>query len=123
MKTIKILVITLTSFFALQGCMVDNQEKQAGAETAASEANAEPQKTILVYGSDECSHCVDFKAQLDSAGLEYTFYDVEKDQSKGEEMMLKVQRTGFQGYVRFPVVEVDGKIVVAPRFETVESAL
>jgi len=119
MKTIKILVITVASFFALQGCMVDNQEQQADANTV----EATPQKTILVYGSDECSHCVDFKDQLDSAGLEYTFYDVEKDQSKGDEMLMKVQRTGFQGYIRFPVVEVDGKIVVAPRFETVESAL
>lgn len=119
MKNFRIVTLILLSFFALQSCMVDSNEQKA----EASVSEAQPQKTILVYGSDECSHCVDFKAQLDSAGLEYTFYDVEKDQSKGDEMLLKVQRTGFQGYIRFPVVEVDGKIVVAPKFKTVESAL
>lgn len=81
------------------------------------------QKSILVYGSDECSHCVEFKDKLDSAGLSYTFYDVEKDKSKGDEMLLKVQRTGYQGYVRFPVIEIDGEIRVAPDFNQVEEIL
>lgn len=119
MKNFKLFVFSFTLLVGLQACMVDGKEQKADASSSENEN----QKTILVYGSDGCDHCVDFKAQLDSAGLEYTFYDVEKDQSKGDEMMLKVQRTGFQGYVRFPVVEVDGVVRVAPTFESVERAL
>jgi glutaredoxin len=99
--------------------MIDGNDKPTGTSTT----EAKDQKTILVYGNVDCSHCVDFRDKLDSAGLEYTFYDVEQDQSKGEEMMLKVQRTGFQGYIRLPVVEVGGVIRVSPTFESVEKAL
>jgi len=99
--------------------MIDGKENKDNALAQAQEK----QKPILVYGSMECSHCVDFKDKLDSAGLEYTFYDVEKDQSKGDEMLLKVQRTGYQGYIKFPVIEVDGVIRVAPSFASVEQIL
>lgn len=119
MKSIQTIIISLACMIAVQGCMIDGKDKQADATASAGDE----QKTILIYGSVECSHCVEFRDKLDSAGLEYTFYDVEKDQSKGEEMMLKVQKTGFQGYVRFPVVEVGGVVRVSPSFESVEKAL
>jgi glutaredoxin len=121
MKIARTLIICLFSFFALQACMIDGKEQDTAVTDASNSDDA--QKEIIVYGSDECSHCVDFKNQLDSAGLEYTFYDVEKDQSKGDEMLMKVQRTGFQGYIRFPVVEVDGIVRVAPSFDQFEKAL
>ncbi len=116
MKWIKI--ITIASLcFSLQQCMVDENKENSASTQAQS------QKNIVVYGSDECSHCVDFKKQLDSAGYEYTFYDVEKDQSKGDEMLLKVQQTGFRGNISFPVIVVDGAVKVAPSFQDLEQSL
>jgi len=119
MNTIKAIVISAACLIALQGCMIDGKDKQ----TEASKTEAKDQKSILVYGNVECSHCVEFRDKLDSAGLDYTFYDVEQDQSKADEMLVKVQQTGFQGYIRLPVVEVNGVVRVAPSFDSVEKAL
>ncbi|WPP51252.1 glutaredoxin family protein [Catalinimonas niigatensis] len=116
MKWIKIIALFILCF-SLQQCMID------GSKESTTTEQSQDQKTILVYGSDECSHCVDFKKKLDSAGYEYTFYDVEKNQSLADEMLLKVQESGFQGYISFPVVEVNGVVKVNPTLETVKQAL
>ncbi len=74
------------------------------------------QKTIAVYGSESCDHCIDFRKQLDSAMLKYTFYDVEADERYFNEMMRKIQSANYRGYIGFPVVDVEGKIYVRPDF-------
>jgi len=113
------MIITLLSLSGLSSCMIDGKEQEQ-ADSSAKTAN---QKEIIVYGSEECDHCIEFREELEEAGLAYTFYDVEKDPQKANEMMLKVQRTGFQGYVRFPVVEVAGVVRVSPSLEQVQRAL
>lgn len=116
MKWIKIITLFILSI-SLQQCMMD-EKKESTATEESQEQNA-----ILVYGSDECSHCVDFKKKLDSAGYAYTFYDVEKDQYLADEMLLKVQQSGFRGYIRFPVVVVNDELKVNPTFEEVQQSL
>ena len=76
-------------------------------------------KDIIVYGSDNCDHCVEFKAKLDSVGFEYDFRDVEFDQMMAHEMTYKVRRSGVSGGFSYPVIDVEGKILVAPELEEV----
>ena len=72
-------------------------------------------KEIIVYGSDNCHHCVDFKAQLDSVGFTYDFRDVEFNEFMNNEMVSKVRASGVQGGFKYPVIDVEGKILVAPK--------
>ena len=76
-------------------------------------------KDIIVYGSDNCDHCVEFKAKLDSIGFEYDFRDVEFDQMMAHEMTYKVRRSGVSGGFSYPVIDVEGKILVAPELQEV----
>lgn len=76
-------------------------------------------KEIIVYGSNNCDHCVDFKAQLDSVGFTYDFRDVEFDDAMANEMYHKVQAAKIQGRINYPVIDVDGKIMVAPSLSDV----
>ena len=76
-------------------------------------------KDIIVYGSNNCDHCVDFKAQLDSVGFTYDFRDVEFNDAVANEMYNKVQAAKIQGRINYPVIDVDGKIMVAPSLSEV----
>ena len=76
-------------------------------------------KDIIVYGSDNCDHCVNFKAKLDSIGFEYDFRDVEFNQAMAHEMTYKVRRSDVNGGFSYPVIDVEGKILVAPELEEV----
>ncbi|WKN30733.1 glutaredoxin family protein [Porifericola rhodea] len=98
--------------------MIDSKDKAEADTEQVAQAS-----TILVYGSDECSHCVNFKKKLDSAGYEYTFYDVEKEQKNADEMLLKLQKSGFRGNIHLPVVEVNGNMHVNPELQIIEQAL
>ena len=76
-------------------------------------------KEIIVYGSNNCDHCVDFKAQLDSIGFAYDFRDVEFDDAMNNELYRKVQEANIMGRINYPVIDIEGKIMVAPTLNEV----
>ena len=75
-------------------------------------------KEVLVYGSHNCDHCIKFKAQLEEAGVEYIFNDVDIS----DEYMLQLQRiikeNNYRGYVSFPVIILDKQLLVNPSIES-----
>jgi glutaredoxin len=71
-------------------------------------------KEIIVYGSNNCDHCVDFKAQLDSIGFSYDFRDVEFDEAMNNELYRKVRAARIMTRINYPVIDIEGKILVAP---------
>ncbi len=76
-------------------------------------------KNIIVYGSNNCDHCVNFKAQLDSIGFQYNFKDVEFNVMQANEMVMKVQQAGLAGGISYPVIDVEGTILIAPELQKV----
>lgn len=82
-----------------------------------------PGSAIIVYGSRECIHCVRFMASLDSAGILYKFFDVEKDQNRFQEMYQKIKKNDIKGYISYPVVEINGNLYVRPDIKTVKEHL
>lgn len=76
-------------------------------------------KDIIVYGSDNCHHCVDFKAKLDSVKFTYDFKDVEFNEFMHNEMVSKVRGARIMGQINYPVIDVEGKILVAPELREV----
>ena len=78
------------------------------------------QKNIIVYGSDLCVHCQIFRRKLESRGIEYTFLDVDKNDKYFLELQEKIKKSGFKGYVQYPVLDIEGQILVYPEFSEAE---
>ncbi len=106
MKKVKLVCFSLILFWACQN-----------ADT--NKSFIKQTKEIIVYGSNNCDHCVDFKAQLDSMGLTYDFRDVEFDDAMNNELYHKVQAARIRGRINYPVVDIEGKIMVAPSLSEV----
>ncbi len=106
------IVVFLVFVMAFYSC--DQKEKKAAVDQKS---------VILVYGSEHCHHCKDFKAWLDEHHLKYTFYDVTKDMKAKKEMMEKVKNAKLSKRVLYPVVDIDGRIMSRPAHKTVETML
>lgn len=90
----------------------------------ASEEKQKAQKHLIVYGSSDCHVCIEFKRKLDSAGVEYEFRDFLLTEKKyDEEMLNKLNDAGYRGRIQFPVVDIEGRMMVKPGFEYVYNAL
>lgn len=105
-KKVTLVCISLILFWACQNSDTNN-------------SSIKQTKEIIVYGSNNCDHCVDFKAQLDSVGFAYDFRDVEFDDTMNNELYRKIQAAKIQGRINYPVIDVDGKIMVAPSLSDV----
>ncbi|MDH5609679.1 MAG: glutaredoxin [Cyclobacteriaceae bacterium] len=93
-------------------------------EKAAETTEVPAQKSIVIYGSNNCPHCIDFKAKLDARGITYTFNDVEFSDKLTLEMVEVVKSSNYAGQIYYPVVVVDNRMVfVNPELEVVISAL
>ncbi len=88
-----------------------------GCETKKPETTS--QKEMIVYGSNTCDHCISFKQKMDSLGIKYTFYDVQEDQTKAQEMLDKLEKVNFIGNIAFPVVDIEGRVMVSPEIPMV----
>ena len=104
-------------YFFLTACIIiiSCSSKKTGQD---HNATGNPD-AVVVYGSRDCIHCVVFTRSLDSAGIQYRFYEVDKDKSLFNEMYQKIQKIKYQGYVEYPVVEVNGRILVSPEFREI----
>ena len=91
----------------------------------AGKLHAEGQPVITMYGSDQCGFCQAMKRNLDAEKVAYTFYDINKEKDKGSEMWKKLYAAypSRKGGVTFPVMDINGKILISPKFEEVKSLL
>ncbi len=85
----------------------------------ACQTGSKQTRSIIVYGSDNCHHCVEFKVKLDSLGFTYDFRDVEFNQMMNDEMVSKVRASGEMGGFKYPVVDIEGDILIAPEIQAV----
>lgn len=73
---------------------------------------------ITVYGADWCSDCRRSKALLDTEGVDYTWIDVEADESAAAKALAISGRTSIPVVV-FP----DGAYLVEPSDEALKAKL
>ncbi|NJN26845.1 MAG: hypothetical protein HC819_13135 [Cyclobacteriaceae bacterium] len=109
---------SIASFFiliiiAFLACETKPQKNTEAAEVVIPKA--EP--VIMVYGSENCDHCIAFRKSVDALDVKYTFKDVEASETYYNELVQKIQEAEYKGYVSFPVVEIDGKIYVKPELD------
>lgn len=106
-------VLILVLFLGLYSCNLD-----------ASRGKSLKQKSVItVYGSKTCHHCTVFETWLDEQKLKYTFYDVNTDKEARMEMLNKVKGAKIKGRILYPVVDIDGKILIRPETKMIESLL
>jgi len=75
--------------------------------------------SIKVYSTPTCGFCHQVKSYLRQKGIQFTEFDVSRDQAAAREM---IQLTGQQGV---PVVVIDGQVVVGfnrPRIDQLLAA-
>lgn len=74
--------------------------------------NKESKKEIMiVYGSDSCHSCLDTKAFLKQKNIEFTYYDIDVDKVKEQEMLVKLQKANISIYtLNLPVIDNNGDV-------------
>ncbi len=79
---------------------------------------------VTIYGSMSCSHCVEFKSELDRLDVGYIFNDVEFSDELTMEMLQVVQDAGLSGPINYPVIVIDkAQVLIRPELQMVINTL
>lgn len=79
---------------------------------------------VTIYGSDNCGLCTSLRAELDRRGRDYTFYDIQVDQSAFDEAVdIAIGEPWFQGGIPTPMVVIGEEVLVQPSADEVETEL
>jgi glutaredoxin 3 len=66
---------------------------------------------MIVYGSDDCHHCIDTKTFLKDNKIEFVFFDIDKNPKALKEMLGKLRNAGIStSSLGIPVVDKQGTI-------------
>ncbi len=94
------------------------------AACAGRADNSDPGYSVIVYGSDSCSICVALRGQMDEAEITYEYHDIRVDQAALNEAVAKISdQTWFDGTVRTPILEINGKMHERPTLAQVRRAI
>lgn len=100
------------------GCKPSEIENKTLTEVAPT------QKQMVIYGSSECDHCIEFISKMDSMGLMYEFKDVNGNQILTQELYAKIKEFNFTEYINLPVVIIDNThFLVGPNPDTIPSIM
>jgi len=112
----KLKIIYLSLFAGLAVIFALCQPKKDKIDTSE---NVTPvvKKSITIYGSENCDHCLEFRHKADSLKIKYQFKDAEASEANYNELVLKIQQAGIPGYISFPVIEIDDELYIRPKFE------
>ena len=98
-------------------------DKPVSKDAEQEEPRKGIQKKIIVYGSMHCIHCHQFRRKLDSKGIEYEFRDIDANDEFFHEMQKKIKSIDYKGYVQYPVIDIEGIILVNPDFKEAEKMM
>ena len=107
--------IFITLIFSCEG-------KRKSIDTSGN-ISLKTESEVIIYGSANCDHCIEFREQMDAAKLKYAFKDAEAEEKNYQELMLKIKQANYKGYVSFPVIDIDGKLYVKPEFAKIQQIL
>jgi glutaredoxin 3 len=88
--------------FIIFGTFSANAQEKKSVETTTK---------IIVYGSDECHHCIDTKAFLTKNNISFEFFDIDKNPEALKEMLTKLRNAKISAQnLGIPVVDKNGVI-------------
>lgn len=77
---------------------------------AQKSVSSQPQP-ILVYGSNQCHHCLETKAFLTKNNIAFVFFDIDTDTAALHEMLKKVKAAGIStSNLGIPVIDKNGTL-------------
>jgi len=81
-------------------------------ESPKSTTDKSSEKTIMiVYGSDECHHCIATKKYLKENNIEFVFFDIDKNPTALNEMLSKLKKANIStSSLGIPVIDKQGII-------------
>jgi glutaredoxin 3 len=66
---------------------------------------------VIIYGSDDCHHCMDTKAFLTQNKISFEFFDIDKNPEALKEMLQKLKSANISTQnLGIPVVDKNGVI-------------
>ena len=66
---------------------------------------------MIVYGSDSCHSCLDTKAFLKEKNIKFTYYDIDVNKKKEQEMLVKLQKANISIHtLSLPVIDNNGDV-------------
>jgi len=90
---------------------------------AAIANSSETQKNVIIYGNEKCGYCKKTIEWMNSRGIAYLYRDVELYGTYQDEMFTKLNKAGFTSTAYFPVLDVNGQILMKPEFDDIKKAL
>ena len=95
-----------------------------GRESAADAKSYARDNQVELYGRHRCSICRSFVAQLEARDLRYSFYDLDREPDRSEEMWALIrEHHPDTKSVGLPVVRVNGTVLIRPDFARFETYL
>lgn len=68
---------------------------------------------LIVYGSDSCHSCIETKAFLTEKNINFTYFDIDVDKVKEQEMLAKLQKNNISIHtLNLPVIDDKGAIIL-----------
>ena len=99
----KKIAITIFFLIAVFQCDVYAQNTTISVETKKEKP------MLIVYGSDECHHCIATQKYLKDNNIEFKFYDIDKNPEALKEMLTKLRNAKMStNNLGIPVVDKDG---------------
>jgi glutaredoxin len=99
------------------GILAINCESKKKSIDTTGNLTPKVDKTIIIYGSQSCDHCITFRQKIDSLNIKYDFRDAEANENYYNELMFKIQQARYTDYIAFPVVDIEGKLMVRPELD------
>ena len=87
-----------------------------------SNAPANPQSAVIVYGAEWCQPCHQAAAYLKRKGIKVVEKDIESDPAAAREMREKLKQAGLHGG-SIPVIDVRGRMLIGFSEGAVDRAL
>lgn len=98
MKKLMIVVLLLSTL------QINCQEKGEKNKSVKTEK-------IIVYGSNSCHYCVDTKTFLKEKNIDFTYYDIDVNKAKEQEMLVKLKKANIPVYtLSLPVIDNKGDV-------------
>lgn len=79
------------------------------SEVFGQENNQNNKQNIIIYGSDDCHHCMETKAFLKEKNIAFIFYDIDKNPEALNEMLTKLRNAKIStSNLGIPVIDKKG---------------
>lgn len=81
------------------------------AQEVVHQKKESEKEKMIVYGSDNCHSCLDTKAFLKEKNIKFTYYDIDVNKVKEQEMLVKLQKANIPTYtLSLPVIDNKGDV-------------